>query len=267
MVNAISNNSLIAALFGAGAAQPLRSTSGASTQGSAQPTRSTDGHAQPVDTIDISLAGERADAPNEPQGTQESQSGDAPKGLGGETQLTDEEQQQVKELKQRDAEVRRHESAHMAAAGSNAAGGPTFEYTTGPDGKRYAVGGEVQIDTSAVDGDPQATIQKMQQIRRAALAPASPSGQDRAVAAQAAATERGARAELAEERRASASDADDPQSGPTVAIDATGATAAAGVTDSSNNSSKHSDATSRPKIATEITQDDERIGEILDVIA
>ncbi|MCH8129990.1 MAG: hypothetical protein IIC70_08840, partial [Acidobacteria bacterium] len=60
-----------------------------------------------------------------------------------------------------------------AAAGSNASGGPTFEFTTGPDGKRYAVGGEVQIDTSAVDGDPQATIQKMQQVRRAALAPAS----------------------------------------------------------------------------------------------
>lgn len=114
-----------------------------------------------------------------------------------ETELTDEEQKQVEQLKQRDREVRQHEQAHLAAAGGNAIGGPTFEYQTGPDGKRYAVGGEVQIDTSPVEGDPEATIAKMQQIRAAALAPANPSAQDRQVAAQAAAEARDARAELA----------------------------------------------------------------------
>ena len=125
------------------------------------------------------------------------------KASGGD--LSDEEQQKVAELKQRDQEVRAHEQAHLAAAGGNAAGGnakggASFEYQTGPDGRRYAVGGEVQIDTSPVDGDPQATIQKMQQIRAAALAPGTPSSQDRAVAAQAAAAIQEANAEQAKQK-------------------------------------------------------------------
>lgn len=111
------------------------------------------------------------------------------------------EQAEVRKLKDRDAEVRRHEQAHQSAAGQYASGGASFEYETGPDGRRYAVSGEVQIDTSAVQGDPQATITKMQQIRRAALAPGSPSSQDRAVASQASKAEQQARAELAEQRR------------------------------------------------------------------
>ncbi|MCH7870475.1 MAG: hypothetical protein IID33_02130 [Planctomycetes bacterium] len=115
-------------------------------------------------------------------------------------ELNDEEQQQVTELKQRDSEVRAHEQAHLAAAGANAKGGASFEYQTGPDGRRYAVGGEVQIDTSPIDGDPQATIQKMQQVRAAALAPGSPSSQDRAVAAQAAAAIQEASAEQAQQK-------------------------------------------------------------------
>ena len=115
-------------------------------------------------------------------------------------QLTEEEQQQVEKLKQRDAEVRRHEQAHKTAAGGLATGGPTYQYETGPDGHRYAVGGEVNIDVSPED-DPQKTIQKMQQVRRAALAPAQPSSQDRQVAARAAAEEQKARAELAKDQR------------------------------------------------------------------
>lgn len=124
---------------------------------------------------------------------------------GLEGDLTAEEREQVEKLEQRDREVRRHESAHIAAAGGQAKGGATFEYETGPDGKRYAVGGEVQIDTSEVQGNPRATIAKMQQVRRAANAPAEPSSQDRQVAAQAQASEQRARAELAKER---AEDAD-----------------------------------------------------------
>ncbi len=120
---------------------------------------------------------------------------------GGKSELTEEEKQEVQKLKERDAEVRRHEQAHKAAAGGHARGGPSFEFETGPDGNRYAVGGEVSIDTSAVKGDAQATIAKMQKIRQAALSPAEPSGQDRKVAAQAAQAESKARAELAEEKR------------------------------------------------------------------
>ena len=106
----------------------------------------------------------------------------------------------IQELNARDREVRTHEQAHLAAAGAFAQGGPSFTYQVGPDGKRYAIGGEVSIDTSAA-ANPQASIQKARQIRQAALAPAEPSTQDRKVAAQATAMERQARVELAEQGR------------------------------------------------------------------
>lgn len=105
-------------------------------------------------------------------------------------------EQQVTELKNRDAEVRTHEQAH-AAVGGQYAGSPSYEYQRGPNGKSYAVGGEVRIDVSVVPGDPQATIQKMQVVRRAALAPAEPSSADRAIAAEASIKAAEARAELA----------------------------------------------------------------------
>lgn len=113
-------------------------------------------------------------------------------------ELTDEEKQQVQKLEARDREVRAHEMAHKAAGGQYVRGG-NYEYQTGPDGKRYAVGGEVSIDTSAVSGDPEATVRKMQVVRKAALAPAQPSAQDRAVAAHASQKEVQARAEIREE--------------------------------------------------------------------
>ncbi len=99
-------------------------------------------------------------------------------------ELTEDEQQEVDELEARDTEVRTHEQAHLAAAGSLAMGGASFEYEEGPDGNRYAVGGEVSIDTSP-EATPEETIAKMQQVKAAAMAPAEPSSQDRAVAASA----------------------------------------------------------------------------------
>lgn len=113
--------------------------------------------------------------------------------------LDETEQAQVEQLKKRDAEVRAHEQAHKAVAGPYA-GAISYTYEQGPDGRRYAVGGSVPIDMSEVPGDPQATIQKMQVVRRAALAPAQPSSQDRSVAAEASAQEREARVELAKQR-------------------------------------------------------------------
>jgi hypothetical protein len=127
------------------------------------------------------------------------------RGARQESELSAEEKKQLEELKTRDREVRAHEAAHKAAAGSLARGAASFEFEKGPDGRRYAVGGEVSIDTSKVSGDPQATISKAQTIRAAANAPAQPSGQDRAVAAQATQMEAEARQELAEERRAESS--------------------------------------------------------------
>ncbi len=113
-------------------------------------------------------------------------------------ELSDAEKSQIEELKRRDTEVRAHEQAHKSAAGNLVKGGANFSFETGPDGKRYAVGGEVSIDTSTVEGDPQATLAKAQQIKRAANAPAQPSAQDRSVAAQASQMEVQARKELAQ---------------------------------------------------------------------
>lgn len=110
------------------------------------------------------------------------------------------EQNQINELRSIDREVRAHEMAHLSAAGGLSKGGPTFEFVVGPDGQRYAVAGEVQIDTAGVPGDPEATLQKAQQIQQAALAPAQPSAQDRSVAVAAAAMAAEARAEIASQQ-------------------------------------------------------------------
>lgn len=96
--------------------------------------------------------------------------------------------------------------------GGQLAGSPSYTYQRGPDGVRYAVGGEVPIDVSKVPGDPQATLEKMQLVQRAALAPAEPSSQDRRVAALAAQQAAEARAELSSERRVRAGSAEDEQS-------------------------------------------------------
>jgi len=106
------------------------------------------------------------------------------------------EQAEIEKLRTRDREVRAHEQAHIAAAGGLAQGGATFSFQRGSDGKQYAVGGEVSIDTSPVSGNPEATIRKAQQIRAAALSPADPSAQDQAVAASAGALEAQAHQEL-----------------------------------------------------------------------
>ncbi len=98
--------------------------------------------------------------------------------------LSTEEKRQLQALKARDHEVRAHERAHKATGGAHAVG-PTYTFKAGVDGKLYAVHGKVRIDVSEVPGSPHATIRKMQQVRRAALAPAHPSAQDRAVAAKA----------------------------------------------------------------------------------
>lgn len=111
-----------------------------------------------------------------------------------------EELEQVRELAARDREVRAHERAH-AAVGGQYAGAPRYEYTRGPDGVSYATSGEVAIDTGKVPGDPEATLEKARLIRRAALAPAEPSPQDRRVAAEALRLEVEAKAELLAQRR------------------------------------------------------------------
>jgi SprA-related family len=110
------------------------------------------------------------------------------------------EQKMIEQLSARDREVRAHEQSH-AAVGGQYASSPTYTYQRGPDGVSYAIGGEVQIDTSPIPNDPEATLRKAEQIARAASAPAEPSGQDRAVAAQAAKMAQQARVEISQELR------------------------------------------------------------------
>ncbi|MFD2167294.1 putative metalloprotease CJM1_0395 family protein [Thalassotalea euphylliae] len=100
-----------------------------------------------------------------------------------EEQIAANDRAEVKELRARDIEVRAHELAH-ASVGGPYTGSPVYEYETGPDGNRYAVGGSVSVDLS-LEGSPEETISKMRQVYRAALAPAEPSPQDRKVAASA----------------------------------------------------------------------------------
>lgn len=113
--------------------------------------------------------------------------------------LTEADRRTIEQLKRRDREVREHERAH-ASAGGSIAGSPTFKFTRRPDGRQYAVGGEVSIDASPVPGNPQATIRKLEQVKRAALAPRTPSGQDRSVASSADAGIIQAKKELADLR-------------------------------------------------------------------
>ena len=109
--------------------------------------------------------------------------------------LDQQELAQLQQLKRRDVEVRAHEQAHLSAAGQYARGGASFTLQKGPDGVSYAIGGEVGIDV-AKEATPAATITKMQTVKRAALAPANPSGADKRIAAQAGAKEAQARQEL-----------------------------------------------------------------------
>jgi hypothetical protein len=144
---------------------------------------------QPSDDVESSEAtsGTENPAPGEPS---------KPNGEA----LTEQELREVDELQRRDLEVKAHERAHLSAAGQYARGGMKLSYTTGPDGRRYATSGEVGIDLSE-GPNPEVTVAKMQTLRRAALAPANPSGADRAVAAAASQKEQAARLEISEERQ------------------------------------------------------------------
>jgi hypothetical protein len=138
---------------------------------------------------EVSADGREAEAKGTQDPSQKQASGGASK------PLSQEEEHQVVQMQERDREVRQHEAAHLAAAGPYARSGARYTYQTGPDGKQYAVGGEVQLDTGK-EAKPQQTITKAQTVRGAAMAPASPSSQDLAVANEMSRMEMDARREL-----------------------------------------------------------------------
>ncbi len=146
-----------------------------------------------------------------------------PRAANGEP-LTEEEQAELQDMKSRDEEVRVHEQAHQSAGGQYASA-PHYEYENGPDGKRYVTDGSVNIDVGE-ESDPQATIDKMQVVKRAALAPAQPSAQDRRVYAEASQKEAEARRELNEQRQEEAAAAQGQGQEQSQAASATGSNAA-----------------------------------------
>ncbi|MEM6551631.1 MAG: putative metalloprotease CJM1_0395 family protein [Planctomycetota bacterium] len=175
------------------------------------PSRSSTNATAPRDTARFSTEARLASS-NETESKSEPSNLGGPRGTDGQP-LTEAEQQQVRELQARDREVKAHEQAHKNAAGQYATSGPTYTYQTGPDGKRYAVGGSVGIDVSPED-TPEETLRKMEVVRRAALAPGEPSAQDRRVAAQATRTANQARQELNAQRAEEASGNEDTADNP-----------------------------------------------------
>lgn len=84
-----------------------------------------------------------------------------------------------------DRSVRGHERLHQLALGPYAESGVQLTTRRGADGRQYAVGGRIKADLAPVPGNPEATLRKANAVRRAALAPASPSAADMRVAAEA----------------------------------------------------------------------------------
>ena len=147
---------------------------------------------------------EQKDSQGEEQGdSQNNSSPENDKKSNGEY-LTNEEQKKLDQLKARDKEVRIHEQQHQRVGGQYASA-PSYSTEKGPDGKDYAVGGEVQISTSE-ESEPEQTITKMQQVR----APAEPSSQDYSVARKAQQKEMEARAELNSSKAEKADEDENP---------------------------------------------------------
>jgi len=99
-------------------------------------------------------------------------------------ELSPAEKASVAELQQRDQQVRQEENAHAAVAG-DLAGPINYVYQLGPDGRQYAVGGSVGIQTSVTSGDPAEAKRQAGRVAAAANAATNPSAQDYAVARQA----------------------------------------------------------------------------------
>jgi hypothetical protein len=114
-------------------------------------------------------------------------------------ELSPEDKELVKKLQARDAQVKAHEAAHQAA-GAGLTGAASFTYQQGPDGKMYAIGGEVSI-TMKTGSTPEETIANARQVAAAAMAAGDPSPQDYAVASSARVMEMKAQQQLAKERQ------------------------------------------------------------------
>ena len=148
------------------------------------------------DPLLVSIANEKK-AQKEKE--QQEQKAEASQEKSQPNQLSEDEKRVVRELASRDAEVKTHEASHQAASGGMA-GPASYTYQRGPDGKMYAIGGEVSITTPATSS-PEEAIKVARQLASAAMASGDPSPQDFAVAATARTMEIKAQQELAQKEQ------------------------------------------------------------------
>ena len=87
----------------------------------------------------------------------------------------------LEKFRNKDAEIRTHEQAHASIGHTTSP--ISYNYQEGPDGKLYAVGGSVRLNTSIPD-DPKAAAFKLDMIQKAATGVTHPSSADGAIASQ-----------------------------------------------------------------------------------
>ncbi|MEA2017581.1 MAG: putative metalloprotease CJM1_0395 family protein [Campylobacterota bacterium] len=87
----------------------------------------------------------------------------------------------LEKFKQADANIRSHEQIHASIGHTTAP--IAYTYQEGPDGKMYAVGGHVKLDTSIPD-DPKAAAFKLDMLQKAASGPIDSSAADNTIASQ-----------------------------------------------------------------------------------
>ncbi|MBI9012899.1 MAG: hypothetical protein JEZ08_11760 [Clostridiales bacterium] len=101
----------------------------------------------------------------------------------------------IAQLAMQEKAIISHEKMHLMVGG-NLASGPSYIYTTGPDGKRYIAGGQVNMKMPS-GGSLDSLLSGLKRIKNAATAVGNPSGTDLNTAATAAAIESAVLKEMA----------------------------------------------------------------------
>jgi len=87
----------------------------------------------------------------------------------------------LEKFRNKDSEIRTHEQTHASIGHTTSP--ISYNYQEGPDGKMYAVGGSVRLDTTIPD-DPKAAAFKLDMIQKAASGVAHASSADNSIASQ-----------------------------------------------------------------------------------
>lgn len=115
-------------------------------------------------------------------------------------ELTHDDHEMLTRRQNRDVQVRSHEHTHPVTTGRHASGSISYSYQIAPDGRPYAVGGHLNVDTSA-NRPRKKQSRRCRQSWPQHLHRWIPSPQDRQVAGRASATLAKARVEMAENHK------------------------------------------------------------------